>query len=310
MFNYGSMGQLPTNLPPSVRPPNNIYPPPFQIGTLSVSDFTLNCVNRFITIYPKQGNFFWYYPIQVTDNAIYGYIWAEFVWIPLILDQSLVSHLGGMNGGGDCFGPRFVRDENVFRREGNESSGMGIYKMSIVGDRVFHMYVKIDKRFSNNIMKAQNDTWDVISYRIKDNKTVEDYTPLGSGWKIGDNHLAVELTDSSMLTNEIEYLTNSNPLSKKALIFISKGIFLFTQDFLNATKKTFDENFIPEIISSGFVAWPEEMGYYTKVLSCTCKGVFGGTSGCTSPQCNVVLGICQSNPDCKKTDLTSICSCH
>ncbi|MGF9814243.1 hypothetical protein [Bacillus sp. BS98] len=186
---------------------------------------------------------------------------------------------------------------------------MKLFKLSIVGESVYHMYVNVDNQFSEHIIQADKETWDVASYRFKDNEIVEQFTNLGSGWKIGENNLAIKLNDPKTIQEEVDSLTSSNDLVRKALIFVPKGNSFVNRTYLNETKQVFDNDFIPEIKRGGLVAWPAECGFHPLAVTCSCKGFFGGGS-CTSPTCNVVLGICQSNPECKKTDMTSVCSCQ
>ncbi|PGD82304.1 hypothetical protein COM47_20525 [Bacillus wiedmannii] len=186
---------------------------------------------------------------------------------------------------------------------------MKIFKQSIVGEYVYHMYVNVDYQFSEHILKADKETWDVASYRFKDNKIVEHYTPLGSGWKVGENSLALFLNDPKVIREEVDSLTTSNSLMKKALIFVPKENSFINKTYSNVTKKAFETDFIPEINRGGLVAWPAENGFHPLAVTCSCKGVFGGSSGCTNPTCQFIGGFCQSNTECKKTDMLSVCSC-
>jgi len=184
-----------------------------------------------------------------------------------------------------------------------------IFKLSVVGDFVYQMYVYVDEEFSNNIMQAEKETWSVASYRFKDNKIVESYDVLGSGWKIDNNTIGIKLNNPQIIRKEVDLLTNSNSLMRKALIFVSKTSPTVKKSYLNESKEVFDRDFVPEIKKGGLVAWPGEHGFHPLTITCTCKGFFGGESGCTHPTCNVVLGNCQDNSNCKRTDSTSSCNC-
>lgn len=96
-----------TRRPPG-RPPSDVYFPPIVQGPLSIRDFTAGCLNKFITLFPaKSERPVWYYPTYVDSNGVYGYIWAEFIWVPLTLTPEILRKaLVGMNGGENCIGPR------------------------------------------------------------------------------------------------------------------------------------------------------------------------------------------------------------
>ncbi|MGF4041194.1 hypothetical protein [Bacillus subtilis] len=187
---------------------------------------------------------------------------------------------------------------------------MKILKLSISGDLVYHTYVNVDNQFADNISKADQEAWKVASYRFKDNKIVEEFTYLGYGWKVSENNIAIKLNNPKIIRKEVEALSSSDSLKRKALIFVPKVNTKIEKAYLHEAKETFDNDFIPEIKKAGLVAWPAEYGFHPLTVTCSCKGIFGGSSGCTNPTCNVVLGFCQSNSECKKTDMTSICSCQ
>ena len=93
--------------PPS-DPPSAHNPRPYIRAPLSISDFTPGCMKQFVTIYNKADIPAWYYPVSVTAGGVHGYIWAQFVWVPLTLSPEFLEDvLDGMNGGSNCVGPRY-----------------------------------------------------------------------------------------------------------------------------------------------------------------------------------------------------------
>ena len=190
-----------------------------------------------------------------------------------------------------------------------------IYKLHIVGDSVFTMCVEVADGLEKNMPSGNaGQLWDVTTYRLSScNKFVEHYEQLGAGWKISDTQLVVELTanQKARMDSECDALKSSDPLARRALIFLPKGSQLAAKSFKSAGKADFTQEVEPEVLQGGIVAYPVEYGFSPKAVTCTCKAFFGCTTGCcTSPACNVVLGLCQENAECKKVDTLSDCQCR
>jgi hypothetical protein len=187
-------------------------------------------------------------------------------------------------------------------------------KVSLVGDTAFDLFTRIEGSFIENIQKVETgEQWDVVSFRLSsDNTLVEHFEVVGSGYRISDDHVAVLLNDKSQFFHLRERLTSFDSDLKRALVFVHKNYNLIAKEFIQnpLTKVDLDRELGDEVISSGLIFFLEESGFNSLATSCSCKGFFGGTSGCSSASCTVVVGFCQSNENCKSTDKWTSCSCR
>jgi hypothetical protein len=188
------------------------------------------------------------------------------------------------------------------------------YKVSLVGDMGLDLFARIDADLAKNIEKmGVGEHWDVVSYRLSEDETyIEHFESIGSGFVISDDHIAVALNNKGQITQQNTRLTSTEPSLRRALMFLRKESGLAKRDFTSTrfSKDNFSREIEEELTNSGLVVMLEETGFKSLAVTCSCKGFWGSTSGCTSATCTVVLGYCQENPDCKRTDMISACACR
>ena len=184
----------------------------------------------------------------------------------------------------------------------------------VAGDYVSTSVVEVDSELFDKLPVETEPKMSAASYRLKaDHGSCEDYAPVGKAFKASDTQLAIVLDSKAKGTAHLlaERLTTADSLHRHAiLIFASKT----NDDSLSFAGKTITEfagAIQPRVDAGGLIAYPVDLGVRPLATTCKCKSFFGCTSGCcTDPTCNVVVGFCQSNSDCKKVDLTSSCSCQ
>lgn len=191
---------------------------------------------------------------------------------------------------------------------------MKIYKCALVGDVRFNFCVEVDEDLSKNVPESSGEHWNVASWRMSEcDQFVEYFSEIGTGWKISESQLAIKLNDNfkSSIDQEWSLLTSRDRLTRRALLFLPKDSLLIKSDYIRVEKKDFVNAIQPLVQTNGLVAFPIEYGFSPLATSCTCKAFFGCTTGCcTNPSCNVVIGICQSNSNCRKVDRFSSCACR
>lgn len=173
--------------------------------------------------------------------------------------------------------------------------------------------VKVEADLLKNMPSEQFEvTWDAISYRLNESETaVEAFEKIGVAYRVGHAHIGISL-DENLGTKSLEAIRSTDPKTRHAIMLLPKGSEKSRTNFLGMDKGEFTNSIRTEIRSKGMVVFPAALGRTALVTTCSCKGFFGGSSGCTSPTCTVspIGSFCNSNPDCKKTDLTSVCSCQ
>ena len=150
-------------------------------------------------------------------------------------------------------------------------------------------------------------------YRLtSDHKTCEAFAAIGEATKISDTQLAIRLADESKSKARTftQLATNPDATKRQAFMLLPRT----SGKKFNFAGKSIDEfssEVQPKLNAGGLIAYPVTLGRQALAVTCTCKSFFGCTSGCcTSPACNVRLGICQANPNCKKVDVASNCGCR
>jgi len=165
--------------------------------------------------------------------------------------------------------------------------------------------------------KAESKKLDVYRYRLDESiKPVKfsTFEYIGEAAIVSERNILItaDKSKSSLVAEESSFV-NSSPEKRYALLFLEKKTQEKELALTNSNVAIADKS-LKKILS--FVAFPEATGL-TKdpaglTVTCTCKGYFGGTSCCTSPTCNVVLGTCQDNSSCKQngscSEYTS-CNC-
>jgi len=174
--------------------------------------------------------------------------------------------------------------------------------------------VRVDTDLLKNMPEKRFDVvWDAVSFRLNESEnSVEAFEKIGVAYLVGKSHIGISLDDNQKAAKSLELISSSDPKLRHAIMLLPKGSEKARTDFAGKGKGDFTDAIRSEVRSKGMVMFPTTVGRTAFATTCACKGFFGGTSGCTSPTCTVspIGTFCNSNPDCKKTDLTSVCSCQ
>ena len=181
-------------------------------------------------------------------------------------------------------------------------------------------FASIAEKFSKKVIvgkKSETNELAVYRYQLDENTKPAKFSAfeyLGEALITSDRNILITANKDKnpLIAAESSFLHDS-PEKRFALIFVKKGPQKKEISFANMAVSTADEA-LKKI--NHFVAFPEATGVKKVnagiMVTCTCKGYWGGTSCCTSPSCNVVLGRCQDNYSCKQNGTCSeytSCNC-
>ena len=189
-----------------------------------------------------------------------------------------------------------------------------LVKLHVVsGDHVTTTIVQVDGELFDKLPISDKASLSAASYRLKADHTVcEAFSTLGTAMKVSPTQIAIVLDASAKSSSHLlaGRLNTPDPLSRHAILLLPAKADDSKLAFTGKSISEFASSLQPRIDDGGLIAYPIETGVSPLAVTCTCKSFFGCTSGCcTSVTCNVVVGFCQDNPNCKKVDLTSNCSC-
>lgn len=183
----------------------------------------------------------------------------------------------------------------------------------VVGDYIMTSVVEVDAQLFNKIPSSKEPTLSAATYRLTaDHTNVEAYNPIGQALKISDTQIAIILDKKLKASANLlsETLNTGDELKRHAVLFYIPKLNESSLEFTGKPANKFIAEIQPRISNGGLVAYPVNIGIRPFLTSCTCKAFFGCTTGCcTSPSCKAIIGICQSNSECKKVDSLSNCSC-
>ena len=181
-------------------------------------------------------------------------------------------------------------------------------------------FSSIAEKFSKKVIVGQkSETNELAVYRYQLDETTKPakfsaFEYLGDALITSDRNILITANKDKnpLIAAESSFLNDSSE-KRYALIFVKKDHQKKELSFANIAVPTADESLKK---FNHFVAFPEATGVKKAtaglVVTCTCKGYWGGTSCCTSPSCNAVLGRCQDNYACKQngscSEYTS-CNC-
>ncbi|MDZ4850149.1 MAG: hypothetical protein SGI77_12765 [Pirellulaceae bacterium] len=184
----------------------------------------------------------------------------------------------------------------------------------VAGDYVSTSVIEVNADLFDKLPTSKEATLSAATYRLTaDHKTCEAYNSVGHALKVSDTQIAIVLDEKTKGTSHLlaENLNTADPLKRHAILLYPPKPNDPTLAFAGQSVTDFSAAVQPRIDDGGLVAYPVDVGVRPLAVTCTCKAFFGCTSGCcTSPSCNVVVGTCQSNSDCKKVDTFSDCSCR
>ncbi|MGL4420157.1 MAG: hypothetical protein ACRCZF_05805, partial [Gemmataceae bacterium] len=180
----------------------------------------------------------------------------------------------------------------------------------LAGDKVFTSCVEVPYDLAKNLPTGNKaeQKWEAVMYRLSDKNKVESFSVLGDATYVSPTQIGVEVhKDAKMQLKECEELLSPNDVAKRhAVMLLPKGSAKAKVNFVGYEHADFEKELAPTVKEGGLILVPVQLGVTARATTCTCKAFFGCTTGCcTNPTCNVVVGFCQSNSDCKKMDTFS-----
>lgn len=190
-----------------------------------------------------------------------------------------------------------------------------LVRMHIVaGDTVSTSVVEVDAQLFDKLPITTEPVLSAATYRLTaDHKSCEVYRPVGQALKVSETQVAIVLDSKAKSMSHLisESLNTADETKQHAILVFASSPSDSSLALTGRSVSDFTAEMQPRIDNGGLILFPVDTGVRPLATSCKCKAFFGCTSGCcTDPTCNIIIGVCQSNPQCKKVDATSNCSCR